>query len=88
MSNAIGFGEYSIQQLQKIVPQLRSAANQLYNNLNSTLTRTGAWPGQADNVLMHITNNGKMLVTKLNGEFIAVINKTSNSHYVKAIPIK
>lgn len=87
-ADALGFGNYSAQQLQKMLPQLRSAANQLYNNINPKLTRIGNWPGQKDQVLMHITNNGKMLVTKSNGEFVTVINKTSNAHYLKALPFK
>ena len=87
-ADALGFGSHSTQQLQKMLTELRGAANQLYNNVNPALTKIGVWPGQTDNVLMHITNNGKMLVTKLNGEFITAINKTSNSDYVKALPYK
>jgi len=74
------------QQLQKMLPQLRSAANQFYNYINPTLTRIGRWRGQTDDVIMHITNNGKMLVTKQNGEFITLINKTSNNWYQLAKP--
>ena len=85
-ADVLGLGGQTAQQLQKMLPQLRAAANQLYNNVNPALTRIGTWPGQADNVLMHITNDGKMLVTKLNGEFITAIPKTSNVNYVKAIP--
>jgi len=87
-ADELGFGSYSPQQLQKMLPQLRSAANQLYNNLNLALTRIGRWGGQTDDVLMHITNNGKMLVTKQNGEFITIINKTSNNWYQLARPLK
>ncbi len=71
-----------------MLPQLRGAANQLYNNINPALTRLGRWGGQTDDVLMHITNNGKMMITKQNGEFITVINKTSNNWYQLAKPIK
>jgi hypothetical protein len=87
-ADALGFEGYSAQQLQKLLPQLRSAANQLYNNVNPALTRIGRWAGQADDVLMYITNNGKMLVTKQNGEFITVINKTSNNWYQLATPLR
>jgi RHS repeat-associated protein len=87
-ADALGFGGYSHQELQKMVPQLRSAANQLYNDVNPGLTRIGRWGGQSDDVLMHITNSGKMLVTKQNGEFITAINKTSNNWYQLAQPLK
>jgi hypothetical protein len=85
-ADALGFGGYTPQELQKMLPQLRSAANKLYNNIDPSLTRIGSWGGQVDNVLMYITNNGKMLVTKQNGEFITVINKTSNNWYQLAKP--
>lgn len=71
-----------------MLPQLKEAANKLYKNVNPAFTRIGAWPGQNEDVLMHITNNHKMIVTKQNGEFITVINKTSNAHYKKAKPYK
>ncbi|MPT35625.1 hypothetical protein [Flavobacterium sp. WV_118_3] len=87
-ADVLGFGGHTPQQLQKMLPQLRGAANQLYNNVNPTLTRLGRWGGQTDDVLMYITNNGKMLITKQNGEFITVINKTSNNWYQLAKPIK
>ncbi len=86
-ADALGFGGYSPQQLQKMLPQLRSAANQLYNDINPALTRIGRWTGQADDVIMQITNNGKMIVTKLNGEFVTIINKTSNNWYKLAKPL-
>ncbi len=85
-ADVLGFGQNTPQQLQKMLPQLRGAANQLYNNINPALTRLGKWGGQVDDVLMHITNNGKMLVTKQNGEFITAINKTSNNWYQLAKP--
>jgi len=87
-ADELGLGGYSLQQLQRMIPQLRSAANQLYNNVIPSLTRIGRWGGQSDDVLMHITNNGKMMVTKQNGEFITVINKTSNNWYQLARPLK
>ncbi|MBL7915574.1 MAG: hypothetical protein JNL49_11070 [Bacteroidia bacterium] len=87
-ADALGFGQYSPQQLQKMLPQLKGSADELYNNINPGLTRIGRWGGQTDDVLMHITNNGKMLVTKQNGEFITVINKTSNQWYKLASPFK
>jgi hypothetical protein len=87
-ADALGFSGHPLQQLQKMLPQLRGAANQLYNNVNPALTRIGRWGGQSDDVLMHITKNGKMLVTKQNGEFITVINKTSNNWYQLAKPLR
>ncbi len=87
-ADVLGFGGHSPQELQKMLPQLRSAANQLYNNINPALTRVGRWGGQTDNVIMHITNNGKMLITRQNGEFITVINKTSNNWYQLAKPLR
>jgi hypothetical protein len=86
-ADVLGFGENTPQQLQKMLPQLRGAANQLYNNIDPALSRIGRWGGQTDDVLMQITNNGKMLVTKQNGEFITVIDKTSNNWYQLAKPL-
>jgi RHS repeat-associated protein len=87
-ADELGFGGHTPQQLQKMLPQLKSAANQLYNNVNPALTRIGRWGTLKDDVLMHITNNGKMLITKQNGEFITVINKTSNNWYQLAKPFR
>ena len=69
-----------------MLPQLRSAANQLLNNANPALTRVGRWNGH-QNAIMYISN-GKMLVTETNGTFITVINKTSNNWYNLAKPLK
>src|SRR5690606_31545580 len=80
-ADALGFSGHTPQQLQRMLPQLRGAANQLYNNINPALTRIGRWGGQTNDVLIHITKNGKMLVTTKNGEFITVINNTSNNWY-------
>ena len=41
--NVLGFGNISAQQAQKMLPQLRGAANQLLNNANPALTRVGNW---------------------------------------------
>jgi RHS repeat-associated protein len=82
----LGFGEYTPQQLQKMLPQLRAAANQIFNNANPALTRVGQWH-QHQNALMYISN-GKMLVTQADGTFITVINKTSNNWYQLAKPLR
>jgi hypothetical protein len=63
----LGLGEVSAQQAQRMLPQLRKAANQLLNNANSTLTRVGEWH-QHSNAIMRISN-GKMLVTQADGTF-------------------
>ncbi|WP_035093563.1 hypothetical protein, partial [Aquimarina macrocephali] len=83
--NVLGFGNVSAQQVQKMLPQLRGAANQLLNNANPALTRVGQWH-QHSNAIMYISN-GKMLVTKADGTFISVINKTSNNWYQLAKPL-
>ncbi|HMS30745.1 MAG TPA: hypothetical protein PKD32_12905 [Saprospiraceae bacterium] len=85
-ANVLGFGGYTPQQLQKMLPQLRGAANQLLNGADATLTRVGQWHGH-QNAIMYISN-GKMLVTEANGTFITVINKTSNNWYNLAKPLK
>ncbi|WP_201919788.1 DUF6443 domain-containing protein [Aquimarina mytili] len=84
-ADALGFGGNTPQQLQKMLPQLRSAANQLLNNANPALTRIGQWH-QHSNAIMRISN-GKMLVTQADGTFITVINKTSNNWYQLANPL-
>ncbi len=84
-ADALGFGEKTPQQLQKMLPELRSAANQLLNNANPALTRVGQWH-QHSNAIMRISN-GKMLVTQADGTFITVINKTSNNWYNLAKPL-
>jgi RHS repeat-associated protein len=85
-ADVLGFGGHTPQQLQKMLPQLRGAANQLLNAADATLTRVGQWHGH-QNALMYISN-GKMLVTEANGTFISVINKTSNNWYNIAKPLK
>ncbi len=82
----MGFGGKTPQQLQKMLPQLRGAANQLLNNANPALTRVGAW-NTIPNARFYISN-GKMLVTKANGEFITAINKTANKWYNAAKPLR
>lgn len=77
--DVLGFGNVSAQQAQKMLPQLRGAANQLLNNANPALTRVGQWH-QHSNAIMRISN-GKMLVTQADGTFITVINKTANKWY-------
>jgi len=84
--NVLGLGEVSAQQAQKMLPQLRGAANQLLNNANPALTRVGQWH-QHSNAIMRISN-GKMLVTQADGTFITVINKTSNNWYNLASPLR
>ena len=84
--SVLGFGEVSAQQAQKMLPQLRGAANQLLNNANPALTRVGQWH-QHSNAIMRISN-GKMLVTQADGTFITVINKTSNNWYQLAKPLR
>ncbi len=76
-ADVLGFGGHTPQQLQKMLPQLRGAANQLLNGADAALTRVGQWHGH-QNAIMYISN-GKMLVTEANGTFITVINKTSNN---------
>jgi hypothetical protein len=85
-ADALGFGGHTPQQLQKMLPQLRGAANQLLNNADPALTRVGAW-NTIPNARFYISN-GKMLVTKANGEFITVINKTANKWYNAANTLK
>lgn len=77
--DVLGLGNVSAQQAQKMLPQLRGAANQLLNNANPALTRVGNW-NTVQNARMYISN-GKMLVTRSNGEFLTVINKTANKWY-------
>ncbi|HLV39853.1 hypothetical protein [Xanthomarina sp.] len=84
--DVLGFGNVSAQQAQKMLPQLRGAANQLLNNANSALTRVGQWHGH-QNAVMYISN-GKMIVTEANGTFITVINKTANQWYNAAKPLR
>lgn len=83
--DVLGFGSVSPQQAQKMVPQLRAAVNQLFNNANPALTRVGRWHDYP-NALMYISE-GKMIVTEANGTFITVINKTSNQWYNAAKPL-
>lgn len=84
--DVLEFGSVSAQQAQKMLPQLRGAANQLLNSANPTLTRVGQWH-QHQNAIMYISN-GKMLVTQANGTFITTINKTANQWYNAAKAIK
>lgn len=85
-ADALGFGGYTPQQLQMMLPQLRGAANKLLNSANPALTRVGQWHGH-QKAMMYISN-GKMLVTEANGTFITLLNKTSNNWYNLAKPIK
>lgn len=85
-ADALGFSGKTPAELQKMLPQLRAAANQLLNNADSALTRTGQWHGHS-NAMMYISN-GKMLVTQSDGTFITIINKTSNNWYQLANPIR
>ena len=85
-ADALGFGNHTPQQLQKMLPELRGAANQLLNNANPALTRVGNW-NQVQNAHMYISN-GKMLVTRANGEFLTIINKTANKWYNAATLIR
>lgn len=85
-ADVFGFGDFSVQQLQKMLPQLRGAANQLLNNADPALTRIGQWHGH-QNAIMYISG-GKMLVTESNGTFITAINKASNNWYNLAKPLK
>ncbi len=85
-ADVLGFGGHTPQQLQKMLPQLRGAANQLLNGADAALTRVGQWHGH-QNAIMYISN-GKMLVIETNGTFITVINKTSNNWYNLAKPLK
>jgi len=84
--DVLGFGNVSAQQAQKMLPQLRGAANQLLNAADPALTRVGSW-NTIQNARFYISN-GKMLVTRFNGEFLTVINKTSNKWYNAAKPLK
>ena len=84
-SNTLGFTDKTPQQLQRMLPELRSAANKLLNEADPTLTRIGQWH-QFPTAIMRISN-GKMLVTQADGTFITVINKTSNNWYQKANPL-
>lgn len=86
--NVLGFGNYSVNQLQhwRMQDLLKAAINKLYNKANPALTRVGKWH-QHDNAIMYISQ-GKMVVTEANGTFITVINKTSNNWYQMAVPIQ
>ena len=84
--DVLGFGNVSAQQAQKMLPQLRGAANQLLNNANPALTRVGNW-NTVQNARFYISN-GKMLITRSNGEFLTVINKTTNKWYNAATPLR
>lgn len=86
--NVLGFGNYSVNQLQhwRMQDLLKAALNKLYNKANPALTRVGKWH-QHDNAIMYISQ-GKMVVTEANGTFITVINKTSNNWYQMAVPIQ
>lgn len=80
----LGFGEYTPQQLQKMLPQLESAANNLFDKMK--LERVGQWSG-FENARFYI-GEGKMMITQQDGTFITTINKTSNAWFQKATPIK
>jgi hypothetical protein len=84
--DVLGYGHLSAQEAQKMIPELRAAANDLYKNANPALTRIGRW---------HVYNNarfyicdGKMIIVQSNGTLITTINKTSNMWYNNAIPIR
>ena len=84
--DVLGFGHLTAQQAQKIVPQLKKTANQLLNNADPSLSKVGFWNTIPD--ARFYISNGKMLVTRANGEFLTTINKTTNKWYNAATPLK
>lgn len=82
-ADALGFGKYTPQQLQKMVPQLKTALKQLLQNADPALTRVGDYYGHVD--AFFYISGGKMIITEADGTFITVIGKTSNAWYQKAV---
>jgi len=83
-ADVLGFGNHSPQQLQKMMPELENAANNLFGKMK--LERVGKWSG-FENAKFYI-GEGKMMVTQQDGTFITTINKTSNAWFKKATPVK
>ena len=75
----IGFGNRTPQQLQQMVPQLKTAVEGLLKQADPALTRVGRWHGHS-NARMYIST-GKMIVTEADGTFIRMLPKTSNVWY-------
>ncbi|MEZ4827685.1 MAG: hypothetical protein R3C61_15595 [Bacteroidia bacterium] len=82
--DVLGFGEIPYNQAQKMIPELESAANNLFGKMK--LERVGQYSGY-QNAKFYI-GEGKMMITQQDGTFITTINKTSNAWFQKAIPIK
>ena len=82
--DVLGFGEIPYNQAQKMIPELESAANNLFGKMK--LERVGQWSGYK-NAKFYI-GEGKMMITQQDGTFITTINKTSNAWFQKATPIK
>ena len=82
-ADVLGFGSHTPQQLQKMLPQLKAALEELLKNADPNLTRVGRWHGHLG-AKMYISN-GKMIVIEADDTFITMINKTSNAWYLKAV---
>ena len=82
-ADALGFPGITPQQGQKMLPQLKEAATKLYRSADPSKIKIGQWHGHT-NTLMHPLDNGSMIVTKLNGEYITAIPKTTNKWYRNA----
>ncbi|QDQ25666.1 hypothetical protein FNU76_04480 [Chitinimonas arctica] len=67
------------QELQKMVPALKSAANALYKNADFAAARIGQWHQFSDAIM--IPSRGRMIVTESNGTFITTIGKTTNKWF-------
>lgn len=83
-ADVLGFENYTPQQLQKMVPELENAANDLFSKMK--LDRVGEWNGTQN--AKFYTGEGKMIVTQDDGTLIRTINKTSNKWFGNAKPIK
>ncbi|MES2822761.1 MAG: RHS repeat-associated core domain-containing protein [Pseudomonadota bacterium] len=82
-ADVVGYGHLSPQELQKMMPELKNAVQSLLLSADTSLTKIGNW-NETKNAIMYISE-GKMIVTKESGEFITMINKTSNRWYENAV---
>ncbi len=80
----LGYSHKSAQEAQKILPQLKVEINKLFNN--AKLTRIGRW--ESFQCAKFYICEGKMIVTRKDGTFITIINKTSNNWFQKATLVK
>lgn len=68
-----------------MVPILKEAANRLLAHADPAQTRVGSW-NTISNAKFYISE-GKMIVTRADGELLTLINKTANKWYNEATPV-